>query len=221
MDDKRKKRRADLEPLTIEEEYHDRAMDLILAKTWDELEVLEHAGYLLFPDVLQRRKSNGEFEDIPIRLRVARDHEIRDARAQAREICKEDRIDPAIDGDLFDNIDGVCILSRCIRNYTSPFEAYEPSPRELEKRYDRASLKHLWARLEVYGELVNPRPERISEEDLFAIVAAIARERNIAPLAVYGSRAQSSFIISTAVLLQSLLDSRSSSASSVSSTAEN
>lgn len=211
----------DLEPLTIEDEYHDRAMDLILAKTWDELEVLEHAGYLLFRDVLQRRRTDGTFEKIPIRLRVARDNELRDARKEARVICEQDGLDPKLDPDLFDNVDTVCILARCIRNDTAPHEPMVPDPRDLEKLYDRASLKHLWARVEVYGELVNPRPEKISEADMFLMVAAIARERNIGPLAVFGSRAQNSYIISTAVLLQSLVDSKSSSESSDSSTAGN
>jgi hypothetical protein len=153
-------------------------------------------------------------------LRVARDHELREARTEAREICKKDKINPELDPDLFDQADAMCILAKCIRSDTPPHEPHEPNPLTLEKRYDRASLKTLWARLEVYNELVNPRPEKIGEEDMFAIIAAIARERNIGPLAVFGSRAQSSYIISTAVLLQTLLGSRSSLESSDSSTPE-
>jgi hypothetical protein len=76
----------------------------------------------------------------------------------------------------------------------------------------------LYAQLMVLSELVNPQPNQISQDEMLAFIAAIAKERNILPLAVFGSDSQASFIISMAELLWSLLESKSSSEQSAPST---
>lgn len=201
-----------------DDDVHDHVIEQLIGKNWGELEILEHYGYLLFPETLYKRSKSGEFEKQPIVLRVPRQHELREARVEARRIAKDDGLDPSLDKDLIDDIETVCILSKAIRNCTPPHEPWEPDPRGLEKRYDRGSLIQLWAKLDALHQVVDPAPHKIGEEEMFALIAAIAKERNILPLAVYGPAAQASFVIFMASLLQSSLESRSSSESSEHST---
>lgn len=175
----------------------------------EEADVLEHADYLLFPAEILKRRSKGEFERIPVRLRVPREPEMRKARVKAYAIMKEDKLDPHQDRDLFSNVETFCILSDCIRNATPPHEPYEPDPRGLESRYDKASLMAIWARLDALAKIVDPRPSDLSTMEVMALIAAIAKESNIGPLAVYGSHAQASLVVTMAKLCAISLDSKS------------
>lgn len=183
----------------------------ILEKTWDELETLEHAGYLLFPDTLRRRKRDGTWEEIPVTLRVPREPETRRARVQARQWAKEEGLDPQLDPDVFDNMDTMCILAMAIRNATPPHEPWEPDPKVLESKYDRPCLDAMWAKLEALRTVIDPRPNQLSEEDIAAVIASIASTRTTVPLAVFAGAAQNSCVVSMAEQLMSLLGSKSSS----------
>jgi hypothetical protein len=195
-------------------------VDQLVNKSWGELEVLEHAGYLLFPEKLYQRQKDGTFKETPICIRVPREPEVRTARIKARKICEDEGLDPAKDPDLFDNVDAVCLLSVAIRNTTEPHEPFEPDPKRLERVYDKGSIMALWAKLDGLTQLVNPRPSDISEEQMIALTAAIAKERNIHPLHVFDGPAQNDYIVTMASLLHSLLEQKSSSESSGTSTPE-
>ena len=178
--------------------------------TWgDEVEVLEHNEYLLFPCVILRRKSDGKFEENKCRLRVPREHEMRKARVQAREIMNEDGLDPELDKDLFTNIETWCILAQSIRDFTAPFAPFDPDPRSLEKRYDKHSLMAIWAKLDAFARIVDPRPDDLSSGEIIGLIVAMAREENTGPLAVYGTAAQSSCIVTMARLCAISLASKS------------
>ncbi len=196
------------------------ALDDILNKGWDELESLEHAGYVLFPETLYRKRAGGDLEKIPICLRVLRPHERREARTAARVIAAEDKLDPKLDPDLFDDLDTICLLSHAIRNRTHPHERFVPDPRELERDYDERSLDLLWGQHQAYRRLLDPRPQELGDAEVIALVAAIAKERTIGPLVAIGGAEQESFIITMASLLHGLLDSSSSSPQSEISTPE-
>lgn len=178
-----------LEPHVVEQ---------IKPKTWEQLEVLEHAGYLLFPLTIYSRKKDGTIEETKVRVRIPRNHEVRAARAEARTICIEDGIDPDADAEFLNDIEGICILARSIRNNTDPHEQWVQNARELEKRYDRVSLQQAYSKLDSYGQMVDPRPNSMSEGEVLQLVATLASERNISPLHAYGSDAQTYFIVTMA-----------------------
>ncbi len=208
------------EPYNLPDSVHDPVVEQLVGKNWDEIETLEHAGYLLFPDKLYKRNRQGGLDEEPIVLRVPREHELRKARVQANKIAEDDGLDPDRDKDLVDNIETVCILALAIRNSTPPHEPWKPNPRELEKRYDRGALMQLWGKLDALTHVLNPAAGSITKEEMFALVAALAKERNIVPLHVYEPDVQASFIVTMAVQLMSFLVSKSSSASSEPSTPE-
>lgn len=187
------------------------ALDDILNKDWDELESLEHAGYVLFPETLYRKRADGTLDKIPICLRVLRPHERREARTAARVIAAEDKLDPKLDPDLFDDLDTICLLSHAIRNRTHPHERFVPDPRELERDYDERSLDLLWGHHQAYRRLLDPRPKELSDAETIALIAAIAKGRNIGPLVAIGGAEQESLVVTMACLLHSSLSSSSSS----------
>lgn len=200
-------KRADF---SLPDNVYEHIQEALKGKQWGEdAGVLEHAEYLLFPAEVLKRKVGGEFDRIPVRLRVPREHEMRKARVDARSIMETDGLDPMQNRDLFLNVETFCILAQSIRNNTPPHEPWEPDPRQLERRYDKASLMAIWAKLDALAKIVDPRPDELSAPELVGLIAAVAREGNTGPLAVYGSHAQASFIVTMAKLCAISLDSAS------------
>ena len=197
------------EKTALPESVPDHVVERLLGKDWTDLEVLEEAGYLLFPEKIYKRKKDGSFESKDILLRVPREHELRKARVMARQIAQEDGLDLDRDEDLISNIEDTCILTFAIRENIKGFPPLWPEPKQLEKTYDKASLIHLWAKLDNLTKVVNPAPETISENEILVVVSKIASERSIAPLLVYGSEAQNSCIVTMADLLVNSLEPRS------------
>lgn len=183
----------------------------LVAKTWDELCALEHAGYLLFPDKIYRRAVKGKFESRDVCIRVPREPDLRKARAAARKQFAEEGLNEQKDSDLFENLETMHILWAAIRNNTPPHEPLCLSPDELESIYDKRSLMQMWGKLDTYTQLLDPRPETIDDKELLFLVSAIAKERSIRPLRAFGSAAQAHFIVSTVEQLVSCLASKSSS----------
>jgi len=189
---------------------YDHIAKALKENTWgDEVEVLEHNEYLLFPAVILKRQTSGKFEEVKVRMRVPREHEMRLARKLAREIMVEDGLDWKEDADLFTNVETWCILARSIRDYTAPFSPYDPDPRSLEMRYDKSSLMALWAKLDALSRIVDPRPDDLSSAEVIGLIVAIAREENTGPLVDYASPAQSSCIVTMARLCAISLGSKS------------
>lgn len=189
------------------------AIARLMTTKWDDLEVVEHADSLLFPDVLVRRTSSGEWEETPVMLRPARERDLRQARVEARALAKKERIDEKDDRDLFVSLECMCVLARCIRNSTAPYEPWEPDPISLERRYDRACLQHMWTKLDKLSDVLNPAPNQLSSGEIVALIVAIAKARHLGPLVVYGPGAQTSFVVSMADLLLNLVGRKLSSES--------
>ncbi len=197
------------------------AVEQLIGKSWEELEVLEVAGRLLFPEKILRRTKSGMCEEIPVLIQIPRSHELRKARVEARRIAKKDGLDPKLDRDLIDELETVCTLSHAIRNTKPPdHEPWEPFPRTLEEKYDKSSLAQIWAKIDALTRVVDPAPDSISQDEMIALASAIAKERNLGPLFVYGSGAQTTFVVTMADLLVSSLASKSSSEPSEPSTPE-
>lgn len=203
-------------------QQHKHVLDQLLGKSWGELEVIENNGKLLFPEHIYRRAGTGKFEEEKVLLRTPNEREMRVARVEARKQAVKEGLDLDRDRDLVDNLETSHILAVCIRN-ASPGKSpdgstyHEPlvcDAEELEQRYERATLTQVWAKIDALSHVLDPRPDNMSKEELLALIAAIAKERNIRPLVVYGAGAQNSFVVSMATLLMTLLASRSSSVSS-------
>jgi hypothetical protein len=170
-------------------------VEQIESAPWKELELLEYAGHLLFPAVVQRKKPNGEFESDAVMLRAPRPNEVRKARVTARAMALSDGLDVDRDKDLIDDLEDICLLSQCVRNSTPPHEPWVPDPREFESRYDLGTLEHLYSQLHEVIAAVDPKPSTLDHAETLAVVAAIAERRDIHPLRVLGPAAQSSCII--------------------------
>lgn len=196
---------------------HEHVLQQLLSKKWVELEVIECEDYLLFPESLYRRNAKGGFTEEKVMVRVPREPDIRKARVKARKWALEDGLDLDRDADLVDQLETICVMSDCIRNFKPSIdprngaefrEAWEPDPTSLEKRYDKQSLNQLWAKIDALGQVVDPRPNTLGKEETLGCIAAIARSRTIAPLHVYGSGAQQSCIVFMAQALLSFLASK-------------
>lgn len=192
----------------ILEEDHGQVIAEILSKDWGELRALEHAGYLLFPDTVYKRKSDGELEEIAVCFRVPRQHELRKARVAARRIGAKDGLDPDRDADLISDIETICILSHSIRNAKPPHEPWVPDPEDLEKNYDRSSLMQVWAKIDALHRVIDPSPATLSEKEVLALVSAIAERRSILPLIACAPDARDFCVIFMASRLQEFLDSK-------------
>lgn len=203
----------------IDERTKKHVADQLAARSWEELEVLEHAGYLLFPEKLYKRKKDGSYEEKAVMLRVPRPPAHRKARIEARDAAVNEGLDPKFDGDLIDDLETFHLLAEAIRNNTEPFERWQTA-RELELNYDKSCLVQLWAKLDGLVQLVDPRPDDISPGEMIALMAKLVSEKNLGPLAVYGQGAQTFLVLTMAALSLSFLGSKSSSGSTEESTLE-
>ena len=187
-------------------------LEQLTTKKWEELEVLEHYGYLLFPETLYKRGKGGEFDKLEIMMRVPRPHEQRKCRVAARAVALKEGLDLSRDRDLVDDIETIHVLAESIRNTSEPYERMMP-PEELEAGWDKPCLVQLWAKLDALIQMVDPRPEEISNEEVMAVISRLAQEDTAAPLAVYGPGVQTFLLRTMAALSLSYLGSKSSSGS--------
>ena len=187
------------------------AIAKLMTTSWDELEAIEVNDQLLFPDVLIRRKVDGSWHHEDVFLRVPRERDLRQCRVEARALAAKEKIDEKQDRDLFVNLENMCILARSIRNTTAPYEPMHPDPLLLEAKFDKVCLQHMWAKLEQLSEVVDPAPKQLSSAEIVALIVAIARARHLGPLIVFGSGAQTSFVVSITDLLLNLLGPKFSS----------
>jgi hypothetical protein len=185
---------------------------------WNELEIIEHDGYLYFPDKIYRRNRTGNFEATDIRIRVPRLPDIRKSRVRAHELAEETGIDAKRDPQEFAALESLCTLWRAIRSPKTPYEPLEIDELTLEKKYDDDSLTLVAKRMNYYREQLNPQTKKLTRADFLALIASVSERRDISPLAAIDGATQSAFIVTTACLLQSLMTAPSSSQSSEIST---
>jgi len=206
MDSKTLKSKADI--FNLPDDLSGHVAEQLVGMEWGQLEVLEHAGYLLFPEKIFKRQKDGEFKEQKVLIRVPREHEIRKARVTSRRIAKEAELDLKLDADLVENIEDMCLLSIAIRNVDPPHEPWEPNSKVLEKQYDTGSLAQIYSKVDAYRQLINPQPDSISQDEMLALISAISKERSIVPLLAYGPESQTGFIVTMASHLASLMESK-------------
>jgi len=185
----------------------------LMRADWADAGVIEVNDFLLFPDVLVRRRADGTWDEKPVMLRVPREGDLRRARVLARSLAANEKIDETRDRDMFVNLENLCVLAFAIRNNTAPYEPWQPEPLLLERQYDKVCLQGMWNKLDQLNEVLNPSPNQLSSGEIVALIAAIARSRNLGPLVVYGPGAQTSFVVSMADLLLNSVGSKLSSES--------
>jgi hypothetical protein len=184
------------------------AIAQLMTTDWADLETVEFAHHLLFPDVLRRRGSDGKWIEEKVMLRVPRDKDLRKCRVEARAWAQSEGIDEKRDRDLFVNLENMCILALCIRNTTPPHEPMHPDAELLEEHFDKVCLQQMWEKIERLNDVLNPAPNQLSSPEIVTLIVAIAKSRHLGPLVVYGPGAQTSFVVSMADLLLNLVGSK-------------
>jgi hypothetical protein len=195
-------------PLT--EDTHPHVIEQLLGRDWKGLEVLESDGRLLFPDKIYKRTVDGSFIGQDVLLQVPREPDLRWARLEARRIAaaSDPPLNPELDRDLIENLEAMCLVSRCMRDPKVPTREFDPDPEHLEAAWDKGALTQIYEKLDRLAQVVDPRPESLGEDEMFAVVAAIVKARNILPLAVYGPAAQNICVVTMADRLVTLLASK-------------
>ncbi|HKQ70998.1 MAG TPA: hypothetical protein VJT73_16745 [Polyangiaceae bacterium] len=165
--------------------------------TWEELEAIEDGDRVLFPDVIRQRTAKGELNETEVMVRVLRMPERRKARLDARELAKKVGVDPAVDPELFDDIDTLCTLARAIRDKGDP-KTQHMTAEMLEGAYEWRSLKEVYGRYKVYEDRTDPGLEIADEKEMWAALGAIARAGNCLPLVELASLSQNACIVFSA-----------------------
>lgn len=167
-------------------------------RTWAELEIVEHGdGTLLFADSLRKRNAKGGLDEIPVRVCVVRSLKIIEARVETREWARQLKLDPALDRDMFDNLEQLAIVARAIRTFAPPHAQFE-SKETLATDYDEASIWDIKGRIEAIRQMMDPRDSELDADQIWSKVVAVARAGHLLPLTDIAGREQLSFVVFTA-----------------------
>ena len=182
----------------------------LLAKTWAELEVLEHADRLYFPHTMRQRRADGSWKELRVRIRVPRSLEMETVRLDARKLAHDRGVDPELDTDKFSNLESLCELQFALREWSPPHEAIALDAVDLGNRWDTPVLEDELRMVEHWRVALDPAPDTLDPGELLAVIAAITEERDIRPLRVFGGRSQIDCIVGMADLCTTLLAQQSS-----------
>jgi len=164
-------------------------------RTWEELEIVEHGdGTLLFSDKLRKRNAKGGIDEIPVRVCIVRSLKLVEARVETREWAKQLKLDPALDRDMFDQLEQLTIIARAIRTHTAPHAQYA-TKEELATEYDEASIWDIKGRIEAIRQMMDPRDSELTEEKIWSKAVAVVRAGHLLPLTDIAGREQLSFIV--------------------------
>lgn len=203
--------------------------DWFNGKSAAELDALEFQGRRLYAATIRRKDPRtGEVRERKVRLRVpsAADKAMAaiDALQWVRRMASERRVklpelftkeqaEGLVGAERFDALDTLCILARSVYEHDAPHDPLHQDAETLEREYDHGSLEELWSKLDQLQKIEDPREQALDEEQFLAVVATIAKRRNLSPLAVIAGPALDSFVISMAVRLQSYQTPKSGSPS--------
>lgn len=158
----------------------DRATRITLAN-WETLGIEEHAGVLHMPAFIKRRAAKGEVEATPVLLRnVTNTHRFK-CRNTAREYAKTVNLDLDRDADMIGEIENYAILAYAIRD-PKTYDQHVPGVAELVTRYDAQSLVELWGIYNAWTEMLDPRFGELNQEQLWQVIARVAKEGTLRPL---------------------------------------
>lgn len=148
---------------------------------WDALGVEENAGILHLPASIKRRTKTGAVSEKKVMLRnVTNAHKFR-CRNTARRYAGELELDLDRDRDYISEIENYSILAYAIREPKS-FDQHVPGVAELVDLYESQSLAELWGIYNSWVEMLDPRFGEVTDEQLWLVIARVAKEKNITPL---------------------------------------
>jgi hypothetical protein len=165
---------------------------------WETLGVEEHDGVLHLPAALKRRNKSGGIDEVPVMLRNVTNPYKFKARVQARTMATTLwSLDLDRDRDQVEQLENYCLLAYAIRD-PKTFDQHVMTAELLLQRYDTQALAEIWGRYNVWVEMLDPRFGELDAEQLWQVIARIAREKTPAPLVSMPSREQFSCIVSMA-----------------------
>lgn len=167
---------------------------------WETLGVAEHAGILHMPATIKRRNIKGGVDEQPVMLRNVSHQQRFICRSLARGYAERAKLDIDRDKELVAEIENYAILTFAIRDPKPPFDQHVPDVDHLLNRYDTQSLVELWGKYNVWVEMLDPRFGELDSDQVWQVIAKIAREANPAPLAGLAGREQISCIVIMAQL---------------------
>jgi len=184
-------------------QFDDRPIPELGNRKWDELEIVESDGYLLFPDEVRQRKTDG-WAAKKVRVRVPRAWDHGKARVETRAILKEKMpgFDFEKDSDLFEEIEQIAILSKALRTFEAPHSQFD-TIEALAAEYDQSSLQDVLGRMHAYRLLLDPREPKLTGDAFFKKLFAVVEARHTGPLADIVGVEQFNFILTTASLAAS------------------
>ena len=166
---------------------------------WDALGVAEHDNVLHLPAALKRRTKTGGIAEVPVMLRnVTNAHRFK-ARVQSRALALSWGLDLDRDRDQVEQLENYAILAYAIRDPRT-FDQHMASVDLLLTHYDTQSLAEIWGRYNVWVEMLDPRFGEMTAEQLWQVIARIAREKTPAFLVSMSSVMQFTSIVSMAEL---------------------
>lgn len=186
-------------------------MRATLGVEFAELGLLEYNGTLFMPVQIRRRLQKGELDERPATLRLpTATHRIK-ARVSARKWARDMQLEES-DADLIAELENYWLLAFALRDPKPPFDQMYPDGQTLLAGIEQVSLRELWAKLDFFGDLLDPRYGELSDEEMWAVIERVAARGDPSPLAELGSLSQANCIAFMAKAASRLRKETSSSA---------
>jgi hypothetical protein len=162
---------------------------------WESLGVAEHGGILHMPATIKRRNAKGGIDEEHVMLRNVTHQQRFTCRSGARRYAERAKLDVDRDRELVTEIENYSILTYAIRDAKPPFDQHVAELDQLLARYDTQSLVELWGKYNVWVEMLDPRYGELDSDQVWQVIARVAREANPSPLVALAGREQLSCIV--------------------------
>lgn len=175
----------------------DRAVSFTL-DNWEQLGVREHGGILHMPATIKRRTVKGGVEATEVMLRNVTHEHRHKARHRAREHALREKLDLDRDSDFVTELENYQILVYAIRDP----KTYIQHAKDLDTllgHYEPQSLIELWGRYQTWCAMLDPRFGELTSDQLWQVIARVAREKTPLPLADLGTPDQFTCIVAMAM----------------------
>jgi hypothetical protein len=167
-------------------------------RSWAELEVLPHeSGRLTVPCELRKRGPDGKVTATKVRVWAPTPEDHLKARVEAVGKFTKAKLDRVVDKDMFEQVEQLELLARCIRTFEAPFGQFVDT--EELARYDEGSLHDIQERVNRFKEELDPRESVTTEEQFWKVLFQIAKLESAAPLADIVGHEQPSCVVRMAL----------------------
>lgn len=170
-------------------------------ENWEALGVIDSKHGPLLPSKIRVRKADGVLQEIPICLMVVSNDRRYRARVRCREWARELKLDPSPQGpdkDYVEELEKFELLAYAIRRPEPPNDQYYIDGKELFQTYTQYPLIEVFGDLDEWTRLNDPRYGDLDPEQLWDVIAEVARKGNLLPLMRIGGLEQSACIVRSA-----------------------